>query len=253
MSGPLEQFKVKMYEPHLSIGGLDISFNNSALFMVIALVLSVALIMIGMSKERMIPGRLQSLVEVIYGFARKTAYDIAGPKVGPYIPIVFSIFIFVLFGNMLGMVPFSFTYTSHIIVTFILGVFVILFVTAVGFAKHGLHFLHIFLPSGVPMVIAPIVIAIELVSYFARPVSLSIRLAANMLAGHVMLKLFAGFTVTLAAALGIVGYAVGTLPVAVNIALIGFEFFVAGLQAYIFTLFTCVYLRDALEMHHTTH
>ncbi|MDP9195788.1 MAG: F0F1 ATP synthase subunit A [Pseudomonadota bacterium] len=249
MAGPLEQFQIRLYEPALHVGGINVSYNTSALFMTIAVFLSCALVFLGMSGGRLVPGRWQSLVEFLYGFVRKLATDIAGEKVLPFMPILFSIFLFVLLGNLLGMIPYTFTYTSHIIVTFSLALFVFLLVTIIGFVRHGLHFLSLFVPAGVPWALAPLVIVIELVSYFARPVSLSVRLAANMLAGHMMLKIFAGFSASLGLALGVTGYLVGILPIMMNIALTGFEIFVAVLQAYVFTLLSCVYLRDALELH----
>ena len=168
--------------------------------------------------------------------------DNVGTEGRPYFPFIFSLFMFILFANLIGLVPYSFTFTSHIIVTFAMAITVFLGVTVIGIIRHGLRFFTLFLPSGVPMVMAPLLIPIEIVSYLSRPVSLSIRLFANMMAGHTMLKVFAGFVVPL----GILG---GWAPLAVDVALTGFEFLVAVLQAYVFTILTCLYLNDAINLH----
>ncbi|MQP65984.1 F0F1 ATP synthase subunit A [Niveispirillum sp. SYP-B3756] len=247
MAGPLEQFEVKRLVS-LPVGNLDLSFTNSALFMVLAVLVSTALVVFGMRGRAMVPGRLQSMAEVLYEFVSEMVRDNAGPQARKYFPLIFSLFMFVLFGNVLGLIPYSFTFTSHIIVTFTMALFVFLIVTVIGFARHGLHFLHLFLPHGTPLWLAPMIIIIEVISYFVRPISLSVRLFANMLAGHTMMKVFAGFTVTLLATGG-AGAAIGILPVLMNVALFGLEFLVAGIQAYVFALLSCVYLRDSLELH----
>lgn len=245
---PLHQFQIN---PIVSIfvGGVNVSFSNSALFMVIAVALTYALLVVGMKGRALVPGRLQSLAEMFYEFIANLVRENAGPDARPYFPFVFSIFMFILLGNMLGMIPYAFTFTSHIIVTFALALTVFTFVTVLAFVKHGTHFFGFFLPHGAPLWLAPIIIPIEVISYFARPVSLSIRLFANMMAGHTMMKVFAGFTVLLGAGLGGVGYAIGILPLIINVALIGFELLVAFLQAYVFSILTCLYIRDALELH----
>nr|WP_279308105.1 F0F1 ATP synthase subunit A [Niveispirillum sp. BGYR6] len=243
----MEQFEVKRLVS-LPVGNLDLSFTNSALFMVLAVVVSTALLVFGMRGRAMVPGRLQSMAEVLYEFVSEMVRDNAGPQARKYFPLIFSLFMFVLFGNVLGLIPYSFTFTSHIIVTFAMALFVFVLVTIIGFARHGLHFLHLFLPHGTPLWLAPMIIVIEVISYFVRPISLSVRLFANMLAGHTMMKVFAGFTVSLLAAGG-AGAAIGILPVLMNVALFGLEFLVAGIQAYVFALLSCVYLRDSLELH----
>jgi F-type H+-transporting ATPase subunit a len=245
---PLHQFQINPIIP-IRIGDLDLSFTNSALFMVLAVLLATAMLVFGMRGRDLVPGRLQSAAEMFYEFIAGMVRENAGPEARRYFPFVFSIFIFVLFGNMLGMVPGSFTFTSHIIVTFALAMTVFVFVTLLGIVKHGLHFFSLFMPQGAPLVLAPLLIPIEVISYLSRPVSLSVRLFANMLAGHTMLKVFASFTALMGAGLGAGGFALGILPLLVNIGLIGFEILVAFLQAYVFTLLTCLYIRDALELH----
>lgn len=245
---PLHQFQIQRYVP-INIGGLDASFSNSALYMVITVALITGLIVYGMRGRALVPTRMQSLAELFYEFVANLVRDNAGPDARKYFPFVFSLFMFIMIGNLLGLIPGTFTFTSHIIVTFGLALTVFLFVTLLGLVKHGFHFFTLFMPSGVPMALAPILIPIEILSYLSRPVSLSIRLFANMMAGHTMLKVFGGFSVLLGGALGGLGYAVGILPLAINVALVGFEILVAMLQAYVFTILTCLYIRDALELH----
>ncbi len=239
---PLEQFEIKPLVP-MHIGDIDISFTNSALFMVIAVMLITALMTFGMRGRAMVPGRLQSVAELSYEFIANMLRENVGSEGRQYFPFVFSLFMFILFGNLLGMIPYSFTTTSHIIVTFALALVVFLIVTIVGFVRHGLHFLSFFVPPGVPKVLYPILVPIEVLSYFIRPVSLSVRLFANMLAGHTMLKVFAGFVVSL-------GILAGWLPLAFVVALTGLEFLIAFLQAYVFTILTCLYLNDAVNLSH---
>ena len=195
----------------------------------------------GMMSAKQIPGRWQGLVEMTYEFVANLLYENVGSKGCTYFPLVFTIFMFILIGNLLGMIPYSFTYTSHIIVTFGLAMFVFLVVTLIGIIKHRFHFFTLFFPKGAPLFMAPVIIPIEILSYLSRPVSLSVRLFANMMAGHTMLKVFAGFTI----ALGIFGVA----PLVVNTALTAFEVMVAILQAYVFTILTCIYLHDAIHLH----
>lgn len=238
---PLHQFEINRLI-NINLFGYDVSFTNSALFMTIAVLLMTILFGLSVRKTDLIPSRLQAFAEISY----KTIADMIEANVGldglKYAPLVFGVFFFVLGGNLIGMVPYTFTYTSHIIVTFGLAFIVILFVTILGFFKHGLHFLKFFVPDGVPMFLTPIVVPIEIISYLSRPLSLAIRLFANMMAGHTMLKVFAGFSVSL-------GIMACWLPLVVNIALTGFEIMVACLQAYVFTILTCIYLNDALHMH----
>ena len=237
---PLAQFEIK---PLLSlqVGDLDLSYTNSALFMTIALVLASSFLLLATRRSALVPGRWQSLAEISYEFVANMIRDNVGQEGRKYFPFIFTLFMFVLFGNLLGMIPYSFTYTSHIIVTFALAAVVFIGVTAIGFKKHGLHFLSFLMPAGVPMFMAPLIIPIEILSYFTRPVSLALRLFANMTAGHTMLKVFAGF-VTL---LGIFG----VVPLLLVAALTGLELIIAFLQAYVFTILTCVYLNDALHLH----
>lgn len=238
---PLAQFEIKPIKP-LELAGVDVSYTNSALFMTIALALSVLLFVLGMRKKAMVPGRWQSVAEMAYEFVANMVRDNVGQAGRPYFPFIFTCFVFVLLCNLLGMLPYSFTVTSHIAVTFAMALVIFLGVTVIGFIKHGFHYLSLFLPHGTPGWMAPAMFMIELVAYLARPISLSIRLAANMMAGHTMLKVIAGFVVSL-------GLVFGAVPFALLVVLVGFEFFVAVLQAYIFTILVCVYLNDAIHMH----
>ncbi len=237
---PLDQFEIKTLIP-IKIGNLDLSFTNSALFMLIAVVLIGLLMTAGMGKRGLIPGRLQSVAEMAYEFVANLIRDTAGNEGRRYFPLIFTLFMFVLFGNMLGMIPSAFTFTSHIAVTFAMAAAVFVFTTVLGFIKHGTHFFSFFLPPGVPVLLWPLVIPIELISYLSRPLSLSVRLFANMLAGHTLLKVLAGFVPLLGIA--------GILPFSVVVALVALEFLVAFVQAYVFAILTCVYINDALHLH----
>ncbi len=239
---PIEQFQIKPLIP-LRIGDLDLSFTNSSLVMVIAVGLILLLLTLSVRRGALVPSRWQSVTEMLYEFIAGMVRDNVGAAGRRYFPFVFSLFMFILFANMLGMVPYSFTPTSHIIVTFTLAMVVFVGVTIIGFVKHGLHFLSIFYPTGVPVYMMPILIPIEIISYLARPVSLSVRLFANMMAGHTMLKLFGGFVVAL-------GLLLGWAPLAFLVALTGLEIGIAFLQAYVFAILTCLYLNDALHLHH---
>jgi len=238
---PLVQFDIKKLI-EIKLMGFDISFTNSAAYMLLASVLAVAYFYLAFYNSRLVPSRLQISAEIVYNFVTDMLNQNVGAKGQKFIPIIFSLFIFILFCNLLGMIPYSFTVTSHIIITFVLAILVFLIVTIVGFIKHGLHFLTLFLPHGTPLWLAPLMIVIELFTYLARPVSLSLRLAANMMAGHILLKVIAGFVVTLMIYLKF-------LPIPLMVILIGFEIFVAILQAYIFTILSCVYLNDAINLH----
>lgn len=240
MADPLHQFEIHTLLP-LQIGGIDVSFTNSSLFMALSVLATTVFLAGGMMSAKQIPGRWQGLVEMTYEFVANLLYENVGSKGCTYFPLVFTIFMFILIGNLLGMIPYSFTYTSHIIVTFGLAMFVFLVVTLIGIIKHRFHFFTLFFPKGAPLFMAPVIIPIEILSYLSRPVSLSVRLFANMMAGHTMLKVFAGFTI----ALGIFGVA----PLVVNTALTAFEVMVAILQAYVFTILTCIYLHDAIHLH----
>ena len=236
----MSQFEIKALIP-IRVGDIDLSFTNSALFMTIGVVLAISLLMFGTRRGALVPGRLQSVAELSYEFIANMIRDNVGQEGRKYFPFIFTLFMFVFFGNMLGMVPYSFTYTSHIIVTFGMALVVFIGVTVVGFMKHGIRFLGFLMPTGIPVFMAPLIIPIEVLSYFTRPVSLALRLFANMTAGHTMLKVFAGFVFTLGV--------FGVVPLALVAALIGLEFIIAFLQAYVFTILTCVYLNDALHMH----
>ena len=242
MAGPLEQFQIKPLVK-IQLGSLDISYTNSALWMTIGVGVVLLFLVLGMRQRALVPGRWQSMAEVFYEFVSNMLTEQAGNAGKPFFPFVFTLFMFILVGNLLGMVPYSFTFTSHIIVTFGLAFVVFIGVTVVGFIKHGVHFLSFFVPKGVPAVMLILLVPIEILSYLIRPVSLSIRLFANMMAGHTMLKVFAGFVI----GLGVLG---GWAPMALNVALTGFEILVCFLQTYVFAVLTCIYLNDALHLQH---
>ncbi len=241
MANPLEQFQVKTLVP-IQLGEIDASLTNAGLFMVITVVAITLFLGLGMRQRALVPGRWQSMAELSYEFIAGMIRDNVGNEGRKYFPFVFSLFMFILFANLIGLIPYAFTFTSHIAVTFAMAMVVFLGVTVIAIARHGLHFFSFFLPSGVPMVMAPVLIPIEVLSYLSRPISLSIRLFANMMAGHTMMKVFAGFIVPL----GIIG---GWAPLTVDVALTAFEFLVAFLQAYVFTVLTCLYLNDAIHLH----
>jgi F-type H+-transporting ATPase subunit a len=241
---PLHQFEIKTLVP-ISIAGFDVSFTNSSLWMAIAVVAAYLLIMAGTRQHAMVPGRLQSVVELMYEFVAGIIRDSAGKEGLRFFPVIFTLFIFILLGNMLGMIPGSFTFTSHIIVTFVMALAVFIGVTVLGFVIHGAHFLKFFVPHGAPKAMIPLLVPIEILSYCVRPISLSVRLFVNMMAGHTMMKVFAAFVVSLGSYFVVPGIA----PLAITVALYGFEFAVAFLQAYIFTVLTCIYLNDAIHMH----
>ena len=245
---PIHQFHINKLIP-IEIGGYDLSFTNASLFMVATVIVASAFLYLTTSNRGLIPSRLQSVSEMGYEFVASMLRDAAGTHGMKFFPLVFSLFMFVLVANLLGMVPYFFTVTSHIIVTFALASLVIGTVIVYGFWKHGLHFFHLFVPSGVPGVLLPLVVAIEVISFLSRPISLSVRLFANMLAGHITLKVFSGFVVSLSA-MGAVGIAGSILPLAMAVALTGLEFLVSFLQAYVFAVLTCMYLNDALHPGH---
>ncbi|MCT8991384.1 F0F1 ATP synthase subunit A [Chelativorans sp. SCAU2101] len=245
---PIHQFQISRWIP-IEVGGLDFSFTNASAFMVITVATAGAFLYLTTSSRGLVPGRLQSISEMAYEFVASMLRDAAGNHGMRFFPFVFSIFMFVLVANLLGLFPYFFTVTSHIIVTFALAMLVIGTVIVYGFWKHGLGFLKLFVPQGVPVALAPLVVAIEVVSFLSRPISLSVRLFANMLAGHITLKVFAGFVTSLSA-LGIAGVAGAVLPLAMTVALTALELLVAFLQAYVFAVLTCMYLNDALHPSH---
>ena len=236
---PLEQFKIEPLIP-LHIGGLNVSYTNSALLMTIAVVLITALLVLGTRRARLVPGRWQSIAEMSYEFVADMVDTNVGHGGRQYFPFVFTLFMFILFANLLGMIPYSYTVTSQIIVTFALAAVVFIGVTIIGIIRHGFHFLRLFVPQGVPPVLL-LLVPIELLSYLIRPFTLSIRLFANILAGHTMLAIFGGF----AASIGLFAF----FPTAINVLLVGLEFLVAVLQAYVFAILTCLYLSEAVHLH----
>jgi F-type H+-transporting ATPase subunit a len=231
------------FQLHPALGGLgaSVNFTQSNLMMVVASLLVLALLWFGMKPRAMVPGRLQAAAELSYEFVMSMCVGEIGPEGRKFFPFVFTLFFFILFGNLLGVFPYFFTFTSHIMVTLALALLVFVLVTVVAIKEHGLHFFSYFLPQGIPVVLAPLLVVIEVISYLSRIISLSVRLFANMMAGHVMLQLFAGFTI----ALGIFG----VLPLTFIVLLTGFEILVALLQAYVFALLTSIYLKDTLEAH----
>ena len=238
------------FELHSALGGLgrSVNFTNSNVLMVVGSALILATLYYGARPRAIVPGRLQALAETAYSGIMDMTVGSIGEEGKRYFPFVFTLFFFVLMGNMLGLLPYSFTYTSHIAVTAGLALMVIVIVTVVALRGHGLHFFSYFFPQGAPKLLAPIIIPIEIISYLSRPVSLSIRLFANMVAGHVMFEVFATFIVLLAGAGAVTG-AIGILPLALNVVLEGFELLVAALQAYVFAILTCIYLHDAVHLH----
>ena len=239
----MHQFNVYRIGPEISLGNVDISFTNASLFMIISALTIISVFFVGTRRKAIIPTKIQLLTELSYTLVSKMISDTAGSKAKPYFPFVFSLFMFVLFCNMLGMLPYSFTVTSHIIVTFALAAVIFVGVTIIGFVNHGTGYLKLFIPSGVPLFLLPLIVIIEIISYLSRPVSLSVRLFANMMAGHTMLKVFGGFVISL----GILG---GLLPLSFTVALTGLEILIAFLQAYVFAILTCIYLNDALNLKH---
>jgi len=239
---PMHQFQIVRLK-EFSLFGLDVSFTNSALFMVIAVLVVSGVMILGSRKAALVPSRMQSIAELSYEFVANMVRDNAGSEGLKYFPFVFTLFMFILASNMIGMLPYTFTTTSHIIVTFGLAAVVFIGVTIIGFARNGIGYLGLFVPSGVPKAMLVILVPIEIISYLTRPVSLSVRLFANMMAGHTMLKVFAGFVISL----GLIG---GWLPLGFMVALTGLEVMIAFLQAYVFAILSCIYLNDALHMHH---
>jgi F-type H+-transporting ATPase subunit a len=240
---PLEQFDL-----HRVLGGLGVNFTQANVMMVVGAALVMALLYYGSKPRAVVPGRLQAAAELSHDFLYRMAVDQIGPEGKRFFPFIFTLFFFVLMGNLLGLIPFSFTYTSHIAVTAALAVMVIVLVTVVALFEHGWHFFSYFFPSGAPVWLAPLIVPIEIISYLSRPVSLSVRLFANMVAGHVMFAVFASFIVMLGG-IGVIGMLGAVGPLAINVVLMGFELLVAALQAYVFAILTCIYLHDAVHLH----
>ena len=238
---PLEQFEITPFV-HFEVGSVDLAFTNSSLAMVITIAVITLFLTLSVNTRSIIPSRVQLISELSYGFIAQLLKDTVGEQGRKYFPFVFTIFMFVLIGNMVGMLPYSFTFTSHIIVTFALAAVVFIGVTILGFAKHGMHFFSFFVIPGLPWYMLPLLIPIEVISYLSRPISLSVRLFANMLAGHTLIKVFAMFVITMP-------FYSGVLPLAFIVALTGLEILIAFLQAYVFAILTCLYINDALHLH----
>lgn len=241
MHSPLEQFVIKPLIP-LEIAGLDLSFTQSAFFMIAGLIIASTFMTVLFKKATIIPNRWQNVPEFFYEFIYGMVYDHVGDKASKFMPFIFTVFMTVFMGNMLGLLPYAFTYTSHIIVTATLAAMVLTIITLIGIVLHGFHFFSLFLPHGIPWFVAPLIIMIEVVSYLSRIISLSVRLFANMVAGHTMLKVFALFSTMF-------GISIGVFPMLINVAFYGLETLVALIQSYVFTILTCIYLRDAVKLH----
>lgn len=245
---PMEQFAIKPLIP-IEIAGYDLSFTNASLWMLLAVAVGTLLLTLGVKRDGIVPGRTQSIVELMYDFIeRQTVGNVMGESGKKFFPFIFSLFIFIFFTNFLGLIPYSFTVTSHIIVTFAMALMVFALVLIVGFSTHGLHFFSLFVPSGAPAWIMPLLVPIEIISFLSRPISLSVRLAANMLAGHTMLKVFAGFVVTMLSAGGVLSV-LSIAPLIAGVLVTALEVLVAAIQAWVFALLTCIYLNEAVHLH----
>ena len=249
MADPIHQFEINKIFTLGHIGGHEIAFTNSALFMAITVV-GIAALLVGASSPRaLVPGRLQSIAEMSYEFVANTIQSTAGKEGMKFFPLVFTLFMFILVANLIGLIPYTFTVTSHIIITALMAMLVFLTVIVYGFYKNGLRFFRLFVPSGIPIYILPLIVFIEVLSFLSRPISHSVRLFANMLAGHITLKVFASF-ITLLGGLGIFGIFGAVLPLILVVALTALELLVAFLQAYVFAILTCIYLNDAIHPGH---
>ena len=247
---PIHQFRIVELFPVFHIGNTEIAFTNSALFMFTAVILITAFLVIGTAKKSLVPSRLQSAAEISYEFVATTVRSTAGSEGMRFFPFVFTLFMFILTMNFIGLVPFTFTVTSHIIVTAALAITVFLTVLGYGLYRHGLHFFNLFVPKGVPIYILPLIVFIEVLSFVSRPISHSVRLFANMLAGHITLQVFAGFIILMGSAMGAIGWLGGILPFGMIVILMALETLVAFLQAYVFAILTCIYLNDAIHPGH---
>jgi len=247
---PIHQFNIDNLFTIGHIGGQPIYFTNSSAYMLVAVAVICLLMIGGVAGRQLVPGRFQSMAEVSYEFVASMIRSNAGAEGMRFFPLVFSLFMFILVSNLVGIIPYTFTVASHIIVTATFALLVFFTVLMYGFYKNGLKFFKIFVPSGVPIYILPLVVTIEIISFFSRPLSHSVRLFANMLAGHITLKVFAGFVAMLGTSLGAIGWIGGMLPLALTVALTALELLVAFLQAYVFAILTCIYLNDALHPGH---
>ena len=248
MAGPIEQFEITPLVP-FNMGGVDLSFTNSSAYMVLTVAGAGAFLLLATRRRGLVPGRWQSSAEMLYEFVATTLRANAGEQGMRFFPLVFSLFMFILVANLVGMFPYAFTVTSHLIVTFALAMLVFATVTLYGLFRHGTGFLKLFVHEGVPLVLTPIIVPIEVISYLSRPVSHSVRLFAVMLAGHITLKVFAGFVVSMSG-LGTLGMLGALLPLAMTVTLTALELLMAVIQAYVFTMLTCMYLNDALHPGH---
>jgi len=247
---PIHQFRIVDLFPIAKVGNTEIAFTNSAAFMLAAVVVITAFLVIGTARRGLVPSRLQSAAEIAYEFVATTVRSTAGAEGMRFFPFVFTLFMFILTVNFIGLIPYTFTVTSHIIVTAALAITVFLTVLIYGLIRHGLHFFNLFVPKGVPIYILPLIVFIEILSFISRPISHSVRLFANMLAGHITLQVFASFIILMGGAMGAIGWAGGVLPFAMIVVLIALETLVAFLQAYVFAILTCIYLNDAIRPGH---
>ena len=247
---PIHQFKIVDLFPVAKIGNTEIVFTNSAAFMLLAVIALTAFLILGTSKRSLVPSRLQSAAELSYEFVATTVRSSAGHEGMRFFPFVFTLFMFVLCLNVFGLIPFAFTVTSHIIITAAMAITVFLIVIIYGLYRNGFHFFNIFVPKGVPIYILPLIVAIEILSFISRPISHSVRLFANMLAGHITLQVFAGFIILLGTGLGVIGWIGGMLPFLLVVILFALEALVAFLQAYVFAILTCIYMNDAIHPGH---
>lgn len=246
---PIHQFQIVNFFPVAKIGNTEIAFTNSAAYMVAAVVIISIFLIAGASRRALVPGRVQSAAELTYEFVANTIRSTAGHEGMKFFPFVFTLFTFILTVNIIGLIPYTFTVTTHIVITATLALSVFLTVIVYGFWKNGLHFFNLFVPKGIPVYILPLIVFIEVLSFLSRPISHSVRLFANMLAGHITLKVFASF-ITLLGGAGIFGIVGASLPLALVIALTALELLVAFLQAYVFAILTCIYLNDAIHPGH---
>lgn len=249
MADALHQFVIEPIGPDFHVAGMNLAFTNSALWMVLAAVFTALFMAVGIRRRAMVPGRLQAATEMSYEFIANMIRDNIGDKGMQYFPLLFTTFFTVFMGNALGLLPYAFTYTSHLIVTAALALMIFLTVCVLGVIRHGTHFFSLFVPPGVPWLMLPLIVPIEVLSFLIRPVTLSVRLFANMMAGHILLKVIAGFAVAFLS-IGVAGAALGILPTLFNTILIGFELLIAFLQAYVFTILSCIYLKDTVELEH---
>ena len=247
---PIHQFNIEPLFTIGHIGNQTIAFTNSSLYMFLAVALISILMIGGAARRQLVPGRFQSMAELSYEFVANTVRSTAGAEGMKFFPLIFSLFMFICVSNLVGIIPYAFTVSSHIIVTVALALLVFFIVLIYGFYKNGLKFFKLFVPSGIPIYILPLVVFIEIFSFFLRPISHSVRLFANMLGGHIALKVFAGFVAMLGFSLGALGWVGGVLPLALTVALYALEILVAFLQAYVFTILTCIYINDAIHPGH---